>query len=146
MIGAGIALISLLLALPISQTIASHPRTPLFSREALFAFNPDVHDRLDLWFNSIISLSIRPETGYRNPGIFFTVFAVTLILVRAFAGKLSDKKGRKFVILPGMILIACGLLVLSTAKRSSYISCSCSSYGLGFGLVHHHLWLCLLTA
>jgi MFS family permease len=35
-ISAGISLVSLLLALPISETMVKHPKTPLFSREALF--------------------------------------------------------------------------------------------------------------
>jgi MFS family permease len=146
MIGAGIALVSLLLALPISETIASHPKTPLFSREALFAST--LMFTIALTYGSIVSfLSLfAQKQGITNPGIFFTVFAVTLILVRAFAGKLSDKKGRKFVILPGMILIAFGLLVLSTASALYLFIIAALLYGLGFGLVHPSLMALLVDS
>jgi len=146
MIGAGIALVSLLLALPISQTFASHPKTPLFSREALFVST--LMFTIALTYGSIVSfLSLfAQKQGIQNPGIFFTVFAVTLILVRAFAGKVSDKKGRKFVILPGMILIAAGLWILSTASTLSVFLIAALLYGLGFGLVHPSLMALLIDS
>jgi MFS family permease len=146
MIGAGIALVSLFLALPISETMAAHPKTPLFSREALFAST--LIFTVSLTYGSLVSfLSLfAQEQGITNPGIFFTVFAVTLILVRAFAGKLSDKKGRKVVILPGMILIVCGLLVLSTASALNIFLIAALLYGLGFGLVHPSLMALLVDS
>ena len=146
MIGAGIALVSLLLALPISEKMAVHPKTPLFSREALFPST--LMFTVSLTYGSIVSfLSLfAQKQGIANPGIFFTVFAVTLILVRAFAGKFSDKKGRKFVILPGMILIACGLWVLSIASSLSVFLIAALLYGLGFGSVHPSLMALLVDS
>ncbi len=146
MIGAGIALVSLLLALPISETMVSHPRTPLFSREALFAST--LIFTIALTYGSIVSfLSLfAQKQGISNPGVFFTVFAVTLILVRAFAGKLSDKKGRKFVIMPGMIFIASGLWVLSTASSLSVFLIAALLYGIGFGFVHPSLMALLVDS
>lgn len=145
-IGAGIALVSLLLALPISETISLHPKTPIFSREALFPST--LMFTIALTYGSIVSfLSLfAQKQGIENAGIFFTVFAVTLILVRALAGKLSDKKGRKFVILPGMILITCGLLVLSTAISLSVFLIAALLYGLGFGFVHPSLLALLVDS
>jgi len=146
MIGAGIALVSLLLALPISETMASHPKTPLFSREALFAST--LMFTVSLTYGSLVSfLSLfAQKQGIINPGIFFTVFAATLILVRAFAGRLSDTKGRKFVILPGMILIAASLFVLSTASVLFVFLMAALLYGLGFGLVHPSLMALLVDS
>jgi len=146
MIGAGIALVSLLLALPISETMTSHPKTPLFSREALFAST--LMFTVSLTYGSLVSfLSLfAQKQGITNPGVFFTVFAVTLVLVRALAGKLSDKKGRKFVILPGMILAASGLWVLSTASELSVFLIAALLYGLGFGLVHPSLMALLVDS
>lgn len=138
-ISAGISFISLLLVLPISETMVVHPKTPLFSREALFP--SALMFMISLTYGSIVSfLSLfAQKQGIVNPGIFFTVFAVTLILVRALAGKLSDIKGRKFVIIPGMILIAAGLGILSTAHSLDRFLVSALLYGLGFGLVHPSL-------
>jgi MFS family permease len=143
-ISAGISLISLLLVLPISETIVVHPKTPLFSREALFP--SALMFMISLTYGSIVSfLSLfAQKQGISNPGIFFTVFAVTLILVRALAGKLSDRKGRKFVIIPGMVLIAAGLGVLSTASTLNSFLVAALLYGLGFGLVHPSLMALLV--
>ena len=138
-IGAGIALLSLLLALPISETMVVHPKTPLFSKEALFP--SALMFTVSLTYGSIVSfLSLfAQKQGIANPGIFFTVFAVTLILVRALAGKLSDIKGRKYVIIPGMVLISASLWVLSTASGLENFLAAALLYGLGFGLVHPSL-------
>jgi len=141
---AGISLLSLLLVLPISETMVVHPRTPLFSREALFP--SALMFMISLTYGSIVSfLSLfAQKQGIPNPGIFFTVFAVTLILVRALAGKLSDIKGRKFVIVPGMVLIAAGLGVLSTASALNSFLVAALLYGIGFGLVHPSLMALLV--
>ncbi|MCX9084461.1 MAG: MFS transporter [Candidatus Methanoperedens sp.] len=146
MIAAGIALVSLLFALPISENVVSHRRTPLFSREALFA--SILMFTVSLSYGSIVSfLSLfAQKQGITNPGIFFSVFAVTLIIVRTFAGKLSDKKGRTFVILPGMIIIAGGLFLLSTASSLSIFLASAFLYGLGFGFVHPSLMALLVDS
>jgi MFS family permease len=145
-ISAGIAFVSLLLVLPISETMVVHPKTPLFSMEALF---PSVlMFIISLTYGSIVSfLSLfAQKQGILNPGIFFTVFAVTLILVRALAGKLSDIKGRKFVIIPGMVLITAGLWVLSTAIALETFLAAAFLYGLGFGLVHPSLMALLVDS
>lgn len=134
--GAAIALVSLLLIIPISETVVARPKTSLFSKEAFFP--SALMFSVTLTYGSIVSflsLFVQKE-GAGNPGIFFTVLAVTLILVRALAGKLSDIKGRKFVIIPGMIIISFGLWVLSMAGSLWVFLAAALLYGLGFGLVH----------
>lgn len=134
--GAAIALVSLLLVIPISETVVARPKTSLFSKEAFFP--SALMFSVTLTYGSIVSflsLFVQKE-GAGNPGIFFTVFAATLILVRALAGKLSDIKGRKFVIIPGMIIISFGLWVLSMAGSLWVFLAAALLYGLGFGLVH----------
>ena len=68
---AGISLVSLLLVLPISETIVVHPRTPLFSREALFPST--LMFMISLTYGSIVSfLSLfAQKQGIANPGYFF---------------------------------------------------------------------------
>jgi len=135
-ISASIALVSLLLVLPVSETIIAHPETPLFSREAFFPSS--IMFIVTLTYGAIVSFLplFAREQGIENPGVFFTVFAVTLILVRVLAGKLSDIKGRRFVIVPGMVLITLGLWVLSNAGSLQYFLAAALLYGLGFGSVH----------
>ncbi|VVB96633.1 Multidrug resistance protein MdtG [uncultured archaeon] len=143
-VSASIALVSLLLVLPISETIVVHPKNPLFSKEALFP--SAMMFAVSLTYGSIVSfLSLfAQKEGITNPGIFFTVFAITLIIVRAFAGKISDIKGRNYVIVPGMVIITLGLWVLSTASTLWVFLISAFLYGLGFGLVHPSLMALLV--
>ena len=143
-VSASIALVSLLLVLPISETIVVHPKNPLFSKEALFP--SAMMFTVSLTYGSIVSfLSLfARKQGITNPGIFFTVFAITLIIVRALAGRLSDIKGRNFVIVPGMVMITAGLWVLSTASSLSAFLISAFLYGMGFGFVHPSLMALLV--
>lgn len=135
-ISAAVALASLLLVLPVSETIVVHPETPLFSREAFFPSS--IMFIVTLTYGAIVSFLplFAREQGIANPGVFFTVFAITLILVRVLAGKISDIRGRKFVIVPGMVLITLGLWVLSNADSLLYFLAAALLYGLGFGSVH----------
>ncbi|HEY9245649.1 MAG TPA: MFS transporter, partial [Candidatus Methanoperedens sp.] len=91
-----------------------------------------------LTYGSIVSFLalFATEKGIDNPGIFFTVYAITLILVRVAGGRLSDIKGRKFVIIPGMIFITIGLWVLSMAGHLMIFLAAAFLYGIGFGLAH----------
>lgn len=136
-VSAAIALISLLLVLPISETVVVRPRTPLFSKEAFFP--SALMFAVTLSYGSIVSflpLFVQKQGITTNPGVFFTVLAITLIFIRVLAGKLSDIKGRKFVIVPGMILITMSLWVLSMADSLWIFLAAALLYGLGFGSVH----------
>ena len=131
-----IAFVSLLLVLPISEEAVIRPKTPLFSKEALFPSG--LMFTISLTYGSIVSFLplYQAKQGMANPGIFFSVFAVTLILVRAVGGKISDIKGRKFVIVPGMIMITLGLWLVATAGSLAAFLAAALLYGLGFGLFH----------
>ena len=135
MISAFIALLSLLLVLPITETGAVHPKTSLFSKEALFP--SALMFSVTFTYGSIVSFVslFAQEKGLGNPGIFFTVFAISLIFIRAFAGKLSDIKGRKAVIVPGMLILVLGLFVLSMTNSFLLFVVAAFLYGVGFGLV-----------
>jgi MFS family permease len=139
-----IAFISMLLAAPITETVVIHQKTPLFSREAL---SPSLlMFTVSLTYGSIVSFLpiFATKQGIVNPGIFFSVFAITLIAVRAIAGKISDVRGRKFVIAPGMLLIILGLWVLSSADSLQTFLISAVFYGLGFGAVQPALMALLV--
>lgn len=133
---AAIALVSLLLVLPISEQVVIRPKTPLFSRGALFP--SAIMFTISLTYGSIVSFLplFQEKQGMANPGIFFSVFAITLLFVRALAGRISDIKGRKFVIVPGMIIITLGLWLLAFAGSLTTFLAAALLYGLGFGLFH----------
>ena len=51
--------------------------------------------------------------GVDNPGLFFTVFAIILILGRVFAGKMVDTTSREKVILPCLINYIVSMVILA---------------------------------
>jgi len=79
-----------------------------------------------------------------NPGLFFTVWAIMLIVVRPLAGWLSDRYGRLAVVMPGLILVVAGAWLLSMSSSVSVLFAVAVLCGLGFGSVHPAL-MALLT-
>jgi MFS family permease len=71
--------------------------------------------------------------GLQNPGFFFMIQAIALLISRIFAGRLADRHGRAAVIIPGIILMAVALALLPLAYGLSYFVISASLFGLGFG-------------
>jgi MFS family permease len=68
-----------------------------------------------------------------NPGTFFLVYALTLTLTRPVAGKISDRHGAVFVIVPALVVTTSALLVLSVSHGLIGVIVSAVLYGIGFG-------------
>ncbi len=73
--------------------------------------------------------------GLSNPGLFYVVYGVAVLLVRAQAGRLSDLYGRAAVILPGMLLVSAAYLVLGLTSGVPGVLVGGVIYGLAFGSV-----------
>ncbi len=71
--------------------------------------------------------------GVRNPGFYFTIQAIALLISRALAGRLADRKGRAGTIIPGIIFMAMALALLPLARGFHYFAVSAALFGLGFG-------------
>ena len=122
----------------------SHPSAhaapaPLISRSAL---GPSlVMFSLSFTYGSVLSfLPLMAATrGIANYELFFTVYALGLILVRAGAGELSDRLGRGAVVIPGLLLTATALILLSRADSLPMLLLVAGLYGLGFGAANPSL-------
>jgi MFS family permease len=68
-----------------------------------------------------------------NSGAFFLAFAATLALSRPISGKLSDRYGEIFVIVPALVITICALIVLSLSTGLIGVLVSAVLYGIGFG-------------
>lgn len=64
---------------------------------------------------------------------FFPVFAVTMIALRPFTGKLLDKRGPGILVYPALVSLAIGLLLLSVATNLAMFIVSACLSGFGFG-------------
>jgi MFS family permease len=71
--------------------------------------------------------------GLQNPGIYYMVQAIALLISRIYAGRLADRHDRTAVIVPGIILMAISLALLPLANGLLYFVISAFLYGLGFG-------------
>jgi MFS family permease len=74
-----------------------------------------------------------------NIGVFFTVYAITLTVTRPMAGRIADRNGFEKTIIPGMVLIALAMLILSQANSLELFLLTGIVYGLGFGSVQPSL-------
>jgi len=70
-----------------------------------------------------------------NSGAFFLAYAATLALIRPIAGKLSDRHGETFVIVPALVITISALIVLGSSTGLFGVLVSAVLYGIGFGSV-----------
>lgn len=78
-------------------------------------------------------LPLFAESLQLNSGTFFLVYAIALTLIRPMAGKLSDRYGETFVILPALGITILALIVLSLSTGLTGVIISAILYGIGFG-------------
>ena len=70
-----------------------------------------------------------------NPGIYFSVYSIVVVVSRPFAGRLSDRFGRAAVIVPGLVCLAVSMSTLAFAASLPVLLTAAALQGLGFGAV-----------
>ncbi|NMA69424.1 MAG: MFS transporter, partial [Desulfitobacterium sp.] len=73
------------------------------------------------------------DKGIENIGLFFTVYALSLLISRPYFGKLSDRKGYAAAVLPGIIAVLVTMFLLYFANSLSAFLVAGFIYGIGFG-------------
>lgn len=73
------------------------------------------------------------EKGIENIGLFFTVYALSLMISRPYFGKLSDRKGYAAAVLPGIIAVLVTMFLLYFANSLGAFLVAGFIYGIGFG-------------
>ncbi len=85
-----------------------------------------------------VFLTITPDfvegLGYRYKGVFNTIIVVASISMRLFAGKASDKYGRKPLLAIGGLLLFFGMGILSLATTQLEAAVGGVVYGLSIGI------------
>ncbi|MDP4549989.1 MFS transporter [Alkalihalobacillus macyae] len=66
---------------------------------------------------------------------YFVVFAFSLMAVRAFAGRIYDRKGHKAIFLPGALLILAAMIDLVLLSNQFMLLLAAFLFGIGFGSV-----------
>jgi len=79
------------------------------------------------------------DLGVANVGPFFSLYALTLMLIRPLSGRLADRKGFAIIMVPGLVGIVAALLVIAGAHSLLPLLVAAVLYGFGFGAVQPSL-------
>ena len=73
--------------------------------------------------------------GFQNKGSFFIVFTVSSLVIRIFAGKVSDKYGREPLVIMGLILLIIAFFEMGMLQTKMGLMISATLYGLAMGIL-----------
>jgi MFS family permease len=73
------------------------------------------------------------KLGLENPGLWFGLYALCLLMSRPIAGPLSDRISRRAVIVPGLILNLLGIGILALASSPLGLMAAAVVGGFGTG-------------
>ncbi|MDF7667774.1 MFS transporter [Orbaceae bacterium ESL0727] len=66
-------------------------------------------------------------------GLFFPIYAASILISRPFSGRLFDLKGENIIVYPSLFILAIGFILFGTANSSAMILIASALIGLGFG-------------
>ena len=76
------------------------------------------------------------RNGISPRGIFFTTFALVLLVTRAFSGRLADRIGPRKLLIPCFALTALSLLLVSFATTRGLLVLAAALYALSYGNIY----------
>lgn len=144
MLAAGLTVLALIISLNLSTADIKQPQSGAKARglESLFeplAYRPSlVIFFVTTTYGAMVSfIALHAiQQGIVNVGIFFTVYAIVLSITRPVLGMVLDRKGYDIVVLPGLLLVALGVIILGLAHNLTTFLLAAVVYGAGFGAVH----------
>ncbi len=69
-----------------------------------------------------------------NPGLYFSAVAISSIFTRLLTESIADRYGRFAAIVPGMLVSAAGMYLVSRAATAEAFILAGAAVGVGFGL------------
>lgn len=144
---AGVVLISIFIALlikyhkpdvlpkPEPDVLVKSEETGIFERSAILP--AIVIFFVTTTYGAIVSF-IALYAGQKqieNIGLFFTIYAVALLISRPYFGRLTDRKGTPFAVLPGIICVILSMTLIYFANSLIAFLIAGFIYGIGFGAV-----------
>lgn len=82
---------------------------------------------------SFISTFAESKHMLQYAGLFFIVFAISMMSLRPITGKIYDRKGPNYVVYPALITFAIGLFILSQIESVMGFMIAAVFIGIGFG-------------
>lgn len=74
--------------------------------------------------------------GVERIGLYFTVYAVFLLLTRPLGGALIDKYGYKRVLVPSMLCFAASFLIIGSSKNLTGFLIAAAVNAFGYGVIY----------
>ncbi|KUF31195.1 MFS transporter [Lysinibacillus sp. F5] len=84
---------------------------------------------------SFLSVYAQQKNLMAVASLFYAVFAAAMLITRPYTGKLYDTKGPQFVIIPGIISFAIGLVMLAFVEGPMLFLSAAIFIGFGYGAV-----------
>lgn len=84
---------------------------------------------------SFLSVYAQQKDLMAVASLFYAVFAASMLITRPYTGKLYDMKGPQFVIIPGIISFAIGLVMLAFVEGPVLFLSAAIFVGFGYGAV-----------
>ncbi len=139
-----LALISVLVIIGMKETLEDKKK---FRLQLLRVGRTDILEprvfpsSLVLMFNVFafgVILTIIPDLsthlGLTNKGVFFAIFTVASLIIRIFAGQISDKIGRVPVLIMATITIIISLVLIALSENLFIFYVAAAVYGIGIGM------------
>ena len=124
---------SLLLKPPPPRMTAGAPRGALYERRALL---PAILMFFQTCSYSAVATYLAvygTHLGIYNIGLYFTVYALAIIVCRLWVGRLADRRGYHIVLIPSQFLSALSFVFLAFGQSIGMFLISAALLGAGFG-------------
>ncbi len=76
------------------------------------------------------------ERGLRPESLYFTIFALSIVVVRVFTSRLGDRLGPRAILYPSYAAIPISFAILSVATRQWQMVVSATLFGIGMGAAY----------
>lgn len=96
---------------------------------------------VSMTYGSIVSfLSLyAAQRGIQNIGLFFTFYAAALLISRPAFGRICDRLGYSYAVIPGLVCVVVTMVLLSQASVMPMFLTAAFIYGTGLGAVQSSL-------
>ena len=141
---AAVALSSVIVLLGMKETLANKQRFRLSLLKINFSdlYEPSVIKPtvvmmlVTFSFGATISLApdLSKHLGIDNKGLFFVYFTATSLLARVIGGTLSDRFGRRIVLIFAMLIVGAGAFLIGSADSANALFAGALVFGAGYGL------------
>jgi len=76
------------------------------------------------------------QNGISPRGIFFTTFALVLLVTRAFSGRMADRIGPRKLLIPCFVVTALSLFLVSVATTRGLLVLAAALYAVSYGNIY----------